>query len=357
MLVVGTQTNFEPIVITSGEGVMPGELEAAGVTVDTLPLTTKWSFLANTLKLRRLIKSIQPQALHLHGHFAGSLGQFAVFLAGRPPTIYTVRWPAYSNDRNLPTAIINWLVEWFSCTAATVVVAVSAHDYATLVSRHICDSKKLKMIHNAFAPVPEARAAGAPTDGVVTIGFVGRLVDQKGCNDLISAIGILVGQGAPVRLMVVGDGPLRPQLEEQVRDLALTETVEFLGFRTDVPLLIAQMDVVAVPSIFEPFGIVAVEAMAHARPVVAASVGGLTETVEDGVTGRLVPPGDPRSLATALGDLVRSSATRTRMGEAARERALDRFSPEKMINAYSMLYKQLTEGVIRSETEDVIPSE
>jgi glycosyltransferase involved in cell wall biosynthesis len=82
--------------------------------------------------------------------------------------------------------------------------------------------------------------------------------------------------------------------------------------------------------------------MAQARPVVASAVGGLTETVEDGVTGLLVPPGDPQKLAHTLGQLVRSSAMRAQMGQAARQRALDLFSPERTIAAYSQIYTELT---------------
>ena len=176
----------------------------------------------------------------------------------------------------------------------------------------------------------------------MTIGFVGRLVDQKGCDDLISAFTTLVAEGAPVRLVIVGDGPLRPALETRVSESGLAGRVEFLGFQADAPALMATMDIVAVPSLFEPFGIVAVEAMVQARPVVASAVGGLTETVEDGVTGKLVPPGNPQKLAEALRDLVRSSATRVQMGLAARQRALELFSPERTIAAYTKIYRELT---------------
>jgi glycosyltransferase involved in cell wall biosynthesis len=141
---------------------------------------------------------------------------------------------------------------------------------------------------------------------------------------------------------MVGAGPLRAALEARVAELGLTGRMEFLGFRADAAALMATMDIVAVPSLFEPFGIVAVEAMAQARPVVASAVGGLTETVQDGVTGRLVPPGNPQRLAEALRDLVRSSATRLQMGLAARQRALDLFSPERTIAAYSRIYAELT---------------
>jgi glycosyltransferase involved in cell wall biosynthesis len=342
MLALGTRADFEPIVVSSGEGDLPRQLAAGGVEFHALPLATKWSFFVNTWRLARLIRSIRPEAIHLHGHFAASIGQLAVFLAGRPPTVYSVRWPAYLSDKSGYTRARNWLVERFSCVVATVVVAISEHDNMTLLRRRICPPGKLRMIHNAFAVVPPQPLADSLASDIVTIGFVGRLVDQKGCEDLISAFGVLVAERAPVRLMLVGDGPMRPRLERRVRELGLAGRVEFLGLRPDGPALMASMDVVAVPSLFEPFGIVAVEAMVQARPVVASAVGGLTETVEDGVTGRLVPAGNPQRLADALRDVVRSSEMRVRMGQAARHRALDLFAPELTIAAYSQIYAELT---------------
>jgi glycosyltransferase involved in cell wall biosynthesis len=342
MLALGTRADFEPIVVSSGEGDLAEQLAAGGVEFHALPLATKRSFLANTWRLAALIRSIQPEVIHLHGHFAGSVGQLAVFLAGRPPTVYSVRWPAYHSDKNSYTRVRNWLVERFSCAAATVVVAISEHDRLTLVRRRICAPGKLKMIHNAFAALTPEPGPDALTKDIVTIGFVGRLVDQKGCDDLLSAFALLAAEGAPVRLTLVGDGPLRSALEGRVRDLGLAARVEFLGFRADAITLMTSMDIVAVPSLFEPFGIVAVEAMVQSRPVVASAVGGLTETVDDGVTGRLVPPGNPERLADALRDLVRSSSMRAQMGHGARIRALALFSPERTIAAYSQIYAELS---------------
>jgi glycosyltransferase involved in cell wall biosynthesis len=342
MLALGTRAVFEPVVVSSGEGNLPGQLEAQGVAFHALPLATKRSFLTSTWRLAGLIRSIQPQAIHLHGHFAGSIGQLAVFLAWRPPTVYSVRWPAYHSDRNTYTRIRNWLVERFSCAAATVVVAISDHDRTTLLRRRLCAPGKLRMIHNAYAEAPPPPPDDTLPKDVVTVGFVGRLVDQKGCDDLITSVAALAAEGPPVHLIVVGDGPLRPAVEARVRDLGLVGSVEFLGFRSDATALMAAMDIVVVPSLFEPFGIVALEAMIQSRPVVASAVGGLTETVEDGVTGRLVPPGNPQRLAEALRDLVRSPATRIRMGQAGRKRVLDRFSPSRTIAAYSKIYEELT---------------
>ena len=225
---------------------------------------------------------------------------------------------------------------------ATIVVAISDFDRQTLIRRRICSSRKLEMIHNAYAVDPAPVAPNRPTPEIVNIGFVGRLVAQKGCDLLIAAYARLAAGGLPARLTIVGDGPDRTELERRVEDLRLGGSVEFLGFQPDGAALMTEMDIVAVPSRFEPFGIVAVEAMAQGRPVVASAVGGLTETVADGTTGHLVPAGNPVRLADALADLVRSSALREQMGEAGRERAIALFSPDRVVAAYKNLYRRLS---------------
>jgi glycosyltransferase involved in cell wall biosynthesis len=341
ILALGSRSEFEPIVVSSGEGDLPGKLEQARIEFHALPLATKVSFLRSIARLARLIRSVQPDVIHLHGHFAGSLGQIAVVLAGRPPTVYTVRWPAYLSDKNLYTRVRNWFVEWLSCAAANRVVAISEHDRATLIKRRLCSAGKLSMIYNAAAAIPAAPIDQPDRDGQVTIGFVGRLVDQKGCDDLIAAFELLGDDRARTRLVIIGDGPQRPELEMQVRSAGLSGSVEFLGFRSDATALMAGMHIVAVPSRFEPFGIVAVEAMALGRPVVASAVGGLTESIKDGVTGSLVPAGDPHRLAEALSALIRSPQTRVDMGRAGRARVLEVFAPDRVVDAYAGLYRDL----------------
>src|SRR5947199_8559542 len=170
------------------------------------------------------------------------------------------------------------------------------------------------MIHNAYSVDPAPVAPNRPTPEIVNIGFVGRLVAQKGCDLLIAAYDRLAAGGLPARLTIVGDGPDRSELERRVEDMRLGGSVEFLGFQPDGPALMAEMDIVAVPSRFEPFGIVAVEAMAQGRPGVAAAVGGLTATVAAGTTGRLGAAGDPARLDDSVADLARGWALRVQSG-------------------------------------------
>jgi len=207
------------------------------------------------------------------------------------------------------------------------------HDMVDRVPRHwhsadvvLADSQavadRLKGLdsHVVYCPVeldpPPAEAPWPAGDGPV-IGFVGRIEPRKGVLDLIAAAPA-IREGAPgARVVVVGDDPwgLFPDYLAQVR--AATE-VEHLDWRHDAPSLMRHMDVLVAPSHQEPFGTVLSEAMAVGTPVVATRVGGLAEVVDDGVTGRLVEPGNPEALADAVLDVL---ARRAEMGAAAREAA------------------------------------
>lgn len=190
------------------------------------------------------------------------------------------------------------------------------------------------MIHNAIDTALYERAVpadlGLPS-GAVAVGFVGRLVTEKGLSDLAEAWHRIAAEIPEAHLLVAGMGSgeaeLRARLDGVLR-------VHWLGFRRDVPELVKAFDVLVVPSWCEPFGLVAVEAMAAGTPVVATRAGGLAEVLVDGIHGYFVPPRDPAALAQRVMDLVRDSERRRRMGVAGVARARVHFSIERMIDEY-----------------------
>lgn len=177
---------------------------------------------------------------------------------------------------------------------------------------------------------------------VPVVGVVARLDAQKGHVHLLDAWPRVIREFPDARLLLVGDGPLRPALEAQARTAEIRHAVQFAGFRTDVPRLLDAMDVVALPSLHEGMPLTAIEASAMARPVVATAVDGTPEVVLDGRTGRLVPPADPRALAGALCEVLRDPAAARRMGEAGRAWALARFTLERQVEATARVYRALT---------------
>jgi len=162
---------------------------------------------------------------------------------------------------------------------------------------------------------------GIPENALV-IGAVGRVVAVKGMEYLLRAVSDLRRQleTMSVRLVIVGDGPLRPTLEALATELAIEQQTLFLGTRDDVYDLINLFDIYALPSLHEGNPMALLEAMALARPVVASRVGGIPELVTDGADGNLVPAQDVAALTQALKQLALSPLLRNKLGEAARAR-------------------------------------
>jgi len=194
------------------------------------------------------------------------------------------------------------------------------------------------------APSRQAARAelGLPPDALI-VTEIAHLRPHKGQRFLIDAVADVRSGHEELRLLLVGGGPDEAELRRQVSARALEGIVEFLGPRSDLGRLLAASDVLALPSEYEGFGIVQAEAMYLGIPVVATSVGGSTEVVEDGVTGYLVPYGDVPSLAERLTRLLRDPALRRAMGDAGRERVNRHFSPEALAQAYGRLYDPPTE--------------
>ena len=349
--------DFEMSLVTSDDGELPARLDALGMRIELLPLARKQTFVKNIPRLAGVIRAQAPDLVHVHGHFAASLGQVAIQLAGRVPTIYSVQWPAYLDDDGPYSRVRNWLAERLSCGLARRVVAVSDHDRESLLQRRLCVPAKLTVIHNTYDPeriaagdgtsLPLVARARSEADGGPVLGFIGRLVDQKGCEVLVRAMPQVLALHPTARLTIVGDGPQRPRLQSLVNDLDLQKAVVFAGFQPVTGALLDRMDALVVPSIYEPLGIVALEAMARGRPVVASAVGGLPEVVEDGKTGVLVPAGRVIELAAAINRLLDSPQTRQSMGRAGLQRVRERFSPDLCIAAYAAEYRALASRLCR----------
>jgi glycosyltransferase involved in cell wall biosynthesis len=168
------------------------------------------------------------------------------------------------------------------------------------------------------------RELGCPLDACVILS-VARLVTEKDHAALLSAFRRVADREERLRLWIAGDGPLRATLVAQAQRLRLEERVTFLGFRADVPRLLAGADLVAISSLQEGLPNAALEAMAARRPVVATAVAGTPELVQDGQTGLLVPPAAPAAMASALATLAADPVRRRQMGERGRRRVEEWF--------------------------------
>jgi sugar transferase (PEP-CTERM/EpsH1 system associated) len=196
---------------------------------------------------------------------------------------------------------------------------------------------------NAVSPVPEGIPAGFLNDDVCVIGTVGRLAAVKDQVSLIKAFAALRASRPErvVKLMLVGDGPLRAELENCVSEHQLHEDVWLAGDRSDVPDLMAQMDLFVLPSLVEGISNTILEAMSSGLPVIATQTGGNPELVKDEFNGQLFPVGDVDALAKALEDWIDHPAKRVSTGAAAQQWVRQNFDWSQTVNHYIMVYDTL----------------
>src|SRR5258705_7328785 len=159
------------------------------------------------------------------------------------------------------------------------------------------------------------------------IGYAGRLVYEKGVQDLVGALPELRKRHPGLRLVIAGDGPHRPELQAKTKALRLQRAISFTGFlgAGELPAVLAARNGVGVPSIYEPFGMVALEAASAGAPLAVASTGGLAEIVEQGVTGVTFPAKDSPALADAVSSLVADEVSARRMARQARSMIAGRY--------------------------------
>lgn len=191
------------------------------------------------------------------------------------------------------------------------------------------------------------REIGVEPDDFV-VAQVARLDYLKDHATAVRAIVRVAGQNKHARLVLVGDGPLRGEIEEQIAGAGVGEFIRMLGLRRDVGRILATADAFLLTSVSEGIPLTVIEAMAAGLPVVSTAVGGVPEVIVDGVTGLLAPAGDDQALAQALLALSADQDLRTRLGEAGRRRAREIFSEEQMHAGYRECYNEMLRACRRS---------
>lgn len=282
-------------------------------------------------ELHQLLSAHPPHIIQIFGTRANLLGRFAarrysqaVVICGQRSVGSGSWWPRY-----VERATSRW-VDFY--------IANSHAGARWLAQQAHVPPAKIRAIHSGLDAAPFMQAMRGqirpslpiPPDTplIVSVGNLRKVKDQQ---TLIQAVHRLQQQGHNFHLLLVGDGQQRAALEQLTRDLNLADHITFMGRRADVSAILADADIKVLSSRSEGLPAAIMEAMAAGLPVVATAVGGVPELLQDGLTGRLIPPDDAPALADALATLLTNSSLRQQYGRAAQQRLLTHFAlPDKV---------------------------
>jgi len=303
--------------------------------------------------LARRMRANGTDLVHMHTSHAVTLGVAAAWWAGRRGGPDGAGRPATLVSRRVDFSIHKRRLLSFSRAKYTRgvdrIICVSEGIRAVLIADGLAP-ERVGVVHSGvdlarFRDVTDRRAEyarefGFPL-GVPLIGNVAHLAGHKGQRDLVAAAALVLRQVPEARFLIVGEGECRAALEAQVAELGLQQRVLLVGFRTDVPALLAAFDIFCFPSHLEGLGTSVLDALASGRPVVATRAGGIPEMIEDGRHGLLVPPRDPAALAAALLRLLEQREFAQSLGRAGRQRVEQEFSSERTTEGTLREYEQL----------------
>ncbi len=297
------------------------------------------------VRLTRRLRAFRPDVAHTHLLHADLHGIPAARLAGVPVVITSRHNDDAFRVRPGIRQVNRWL--WGRVDAG---IAISEAVARFTVDVEDAPPDRLVTIHYGLPPASpvgretsraDLRAAlGLPAETLLA-GTVCRLVEQKGLPYGLEAFARIAGRFPAAHLVLTGDGPLRGALEAQAAALGVAERTHFLGWRAETAPIFAGLDLFLMPSLWEGFGLVLLEAMAQGVPVVGSAVSAIPEVVVDGETGLLVPPRDVAGLAEALAALLGDPARRAAMGAAGRARLETHFTPSRMVDETLALYERL----------------
>jgi glycosyltransferase involved in cell wall biosynthesis len=357
----GYETTLVAGTLARGEESMAAVSESRGVRIETLPaLHRNIGPLRDAqaiLRLARLIREERPTILHTHTAKAGAVGRIAALLSGsaRPPiVVHTFHGHVLRGYFNPLTSFGFRTLERWLARVTTALVAVSPEVRDDLVKLHVARASKFTIVRLGIeleertdvasdVRAETRRQLGVGPDAFV-VGWVGRMTAVKRTDDVVRALRGLVDRGVDVYLCLVGDGPDRDHLERYAHELGVVRRCLFVGYQQDVARFYSAMDALLLPSANEGTPVSVIEALAAQRPAVATRVGGTPDVIREGVDGFLVEVGDADALSERLAELAADPERRARMGASGRERVLERYAVERLVDDVDRLYRSLLDA-------------
>jgi glycosyltransferase involved in cell wall biosynthesis len=345
--------DFETVAIVGAEGNLAERLRARGVRTLTLPMKRPLKALFSFPALWNILRRERPDAVIVHGQWAGFFGSIAARMAGIKVVIYYTHFPSFYSDWDFHRVLRNRLAESVTCKNSSVVVCLSSAGRYQYLLRRFAPEERFIHLSNGLDPSALTEvlsredflkqvASSSPDDQVVV--SVGRLADQKRIDWLLRAWALIESRLPQAHLAIVGSGPDEANLHRLARELNL-QRCHFLGSRPNGYTYFRAADLGVICSMYEGHPLALIEAMLVSCPMVGTTVDGIGETIVDGVSGLLVPPADPAALADAIFRLLSDPVRARQMGEAGRQQA------ERLYHSDEILARQI--GLVKEQLEVV----
>ncbi len=338
------------------------ELRAQGYCIDAIPIARSmnpWLALGSLLALTCYLRRHKFDILHAHTPVAALIGRIAAKLAGIPLVIYTAHGFYFNDDMPRWKYLLYVTIERLGGSLTDILFTQSSEDAQSAVAYRFLDSKNIHAIGNGvdlerFSPgdsdcaVDIRKELDIPMDAFV-VGFVGRLVEEKGVGDLLIAAEYATRQSQKIWFILIGERLASDHakgIENILAKIALESSrrVLTLGLREDIPRLISAIDLFCLPSWREGMPRSVIEAMAMGKPVIATNIRGCREEVIHGETGILVPPRAPIKLANAILQMSERPMQCRLMGEKGRARALAFHDESKIISKQIQIIREYIDG-------------
>lgn len=328
------------------EGPLYSEIAERFPEIPEFPLTSFYDSNAvrQLMRLRSLMLREKVRVLHAHDFYAGVIGATAARLAGPKVKVIVCQRHLRLSDRRAHL----WGTRYINRLADRVLVNSEAiRDY--IIADGISRPEKIVLIRNGLRPINEDRSR--PFDSLHDelglsretriIGMVANLLPVKGHRYFIEAASLVSKAESDVHFVLVGEGSLRPEIEEQARDLGIADRLHLLGHRSDAASIVASFHISVLSSLHEGLPNAVLEAMACGVPVVATAVGGTTELISDGETGYLVPPANAAELSRRILFALKNAEKTARVASNGQKKTTARFGMEQMVESVEKLYDEL----------------
>lgn len=321
------------IIFLKGDGSLVRDFEESGIKCVRISIYPTLTLIPRLVKA---IKKFKPDIVNTHLIHADLSGILAARLSGVRGIVSTKH-----NDDDFRNKLPIIILEKFLTYFCDRVIAISDHVGRFMKNVEGLPARKIKVVRYGY-DFKEKTRTQKKLGASLTVLTICRLVPQKGLNNLIEAAGMLAKRGYNIKFVIAGEGPLEAELKAFAR--RKRAPVKFLGFISDTDSLYEKADLFCLPSRWEGLGLVLLEAMEYAIPIVASAVSAIPETVSHMENGLLVPPDNPDALASSIAHLYSREGLRNRLGEQGKTMLRTVFSIKKDVNSHMRIYSEIDSG-------------